>query len=54
MGPNQIWISEIMLMQKMVAHDKIDQRYRLGLKMGLSAHCRVLLHKLTSDLDFCN
>ena len=27
------------------------QRYRLGLKMGPSAHCRVLLHTATSDLD---
>ena len=31
--------------------DLRHQRYRLGLKMGLSAHCRVLLHKPISDLD---
>jgi len=28
------------------------QRYRLGLKMGHSALCSVLLGKLISDLDF--
>ena len=26
--------------------DLRHQRYRLGLKMGLSAHCRVLLHEV--------
>ena len=31
--------------------DLRHQRYRLGLKMGLSVHCRVLLHKPISDLD---
>ena len=31
--------------------DLRHQRYRLGLKMGLSAHCRVLLHEPISDLD---
>ena len=31
--------------------DQGHQRYKGGLKMGLSAHCRVLLHKLISDLD---
>ena len=31
--------------------DPRHQRYRVGLKMGPSAHCRVPLRKLTSDLD---
>ena len=31
--------------------DLRHQIYRLGLKMGLSAHCRVLLHKPISDLE---
>ena len=31
--------------------DLRHQRYRLCLKMGLNAHCRVLLRELTSDLD---
>ena len=30
------------------------QRYRLGLKMVHSAHCRILLGKLISDLDGLN
>ena len=34
--------------------DQGHQRYKGGLKMGPSAHCRVLLHKLTSDLDSWN
>ena len=31
--------------------DQGHQRYRWGLKMGLNAHCRVLLREPTSDLD---
>ena len=31
--------------------DQGHQRYKGGLKMGPSAHCRVLLHTATSDLD---
>ena len=31
--------------------DQGHQRYRLGLKMGHSVHCRVALHKPISDLD---
>ena len=29
--------------------DLRHQRYRLGLKMGPCAHCRILSHKLISD-----
>ena len=35
----------------MLRLDQGHQRYRGGLKMGPSAHCRVLLHKPKSDLD---
>ena len=31
--------------------DKGHQRYRLGLKMGPSGHCRILLHGAILDLD---
>ena len=31
--------------------DPRHQRYKLCLKMGPSAHCRVLLRTATSDLD---
>ena len=49
-------IPDIPEMQKMVSHSRSNprqQRYRLGLEMGPSAHCRVLLSEL-SQYQYCN
>ena len=39
------------LRERLDTRDLRHQRYRLGLKMGHSAHCCVLLHGAISDLD---